>query len=186
VETQAPVRSVEVPRDRQHRLLKTRDPAEAESCRLSPMAYVYITASLRSFDALKAIFLLALILMVSPVAGLRPIRAARLRTWRMPRPGMRMREPFFRCLIIDKQRIAAVRKLEAMGYTFHEHDWTGPAIPATFEADAMHALLVLRADAIEGCTGGSEEEREFAMIAEAVEAYEAIRWPDGKVQGGKG
>jgi putative SOS response-associated peptidase YedK len=49
---------------------------------------------------------------------------------------------------IDKQRIAAVRKLEAMGYVFHEHDWTGPAIPATFEADAMHALLVLRADAI--------------------------------------
>jgi hypothetical protein len=87
---------------------------------------------------------------------------------------------------IDKQRIAAVRKLEAMGYVFHEHDWTGPAIPVTFEADAMHALLVLRADAIEGCTGGSEEEREFAMIAEAVEAYEAIRWPDGKVQGGKG
>jgi hypothetical protein len=53
---------------------------------------------------------------------------------------------------IDKQRIAAVRKLEAMGYVFHEHDWTGPAIPATFEADTMHALLVPRADAIEGCT----------------------------------
>ena len=48
-----------------------------------------------------------------------------------------------------RQRIAAVRKLEAMGYVFHEHDWTGPAIPAAFEADAMHALLVLRADAIE-------------------------------------
>jgi hypothetical protein len=54
-------------------------------------------------------------------------------------------------------------------------------IPSTFEADALHALLVLRADAIEGCTQGSEEEREFTMIAEAVEAYEAIRWPDGKV-----
>jgi hypothetical protein len=87
---------------------------------------------------------------------------------------------------IDKQRIAAVRKLEAMGYVFHEHDWAGPAIPSTFEADAMHALLVLRADAIEGCTGNAEEAREFAMIAEALEAYEAIRWPDGKVPGGKG
>ena len=76
---------------------------------------------------------------------------------------------------IDKQRIAAVRKLEAMSYVFHEHDWTGPTIPSAFEADAMHALLVLRADAIEGCTQGSEEEREFAMIAEAVEAYDGKR-----------
>jgi hypothetical protein len=87
---------------------------------------------------------------------------------------------------IDKQRIAAVRKLEAMGYVFHERDWIGPAMPSTFEADAMHTLLMLRADAIEGCTAGSEEEREFAMIAEALEAYEAIRWPDGKIPGGKG
>src|SRR5436190_1675695 len=38
------------------------------------------------------------IMMVSPVAGLRPIRAGRLRTCRMPKPGMRMRAPFFRCL----------------------------------------------------------------------------------------
>jgi hypothetical protein len=87
---------------------------------------------------------------------------------------------------LDKQRIAAVRTLEAMGYVFHEHDWTGPAIPATFEADAMHALLVLRADAIEGCTGNAEEAREFAMIAEALDAYESKRWPDGKALGGKG
>ena len=86
---------------------------------------------------------------------------------------------------IDKQRIAAVRKLEAMGYVFHEHDWTGPTIQSTFESDAMHAVLVLRADAIEGFTQGSEEEREFAMIAEALEAYEAVRWPDGKIPGGK-
>src|SRR5438034_4084776 len=58
----------------------------------------YMTASLRSLDARKAIFLLALILMASPVAGLRPMRAGRLRTCRIPRPGMRMRAPFFRCL----------------------------------------------------------------------------------------
>src|SRR5262245_2668807 len=88
--------------------------------------------------------------------------------------------------IIDKQRIAAVRKLAAMGYVFHDHDWTGPAIPTIFEADAMHAMLGLRADALERCTENSEEAREFAMIAEALEAYEAVRWPDGKVPGGKG
>ena len=38
------------------------------------------TASFSSFDGRNAIFLLALILMVSPVAGLRPILAALFRT----------------------------------------------------------------------------------------------------------
>src|ERR1043165_8948379 len=55
------------------------------------------TASLSSFAARKATFLLALILIGSPVAGLRPMRAARLRTCRMPSPPIRMRSPFFRC-----------------------------------------------------------------------------------------
>ena len=87
---------------------------------------------------------------------------------------------------IDRQRVAAVRLLEAMGYVFRGHEWVGPAIPATFEADAMHTLLVLRADALEGCAENSDEARELAMIAEGLEAYEAVRWPDGTIPGGKG
>jgi len=78
---------------------------------------------------------------------------------------------------IDRQRIAAVRKLKAMGYVFRDHEWTGPAMPPAFEADA---LLVQRADALEGSAENSEEVRELAMIAEGLEAYEAVRWPDGK------
>ena len=87
---------------------------------------------------------------------------------------------------IDRQRVAAVRLLEAMGYVFRSHEWVGPTIPATFEADAMLALLVLRADAIEGFSEGSDEEKEFAMISEVLESYEAKRWPEGKVAGCKG
>ena len=91
----------------------------------------------------------------------------------------------------DKQRIAAVRKLEQLGYTFADGDWHAPpgmtvATPTSTQADAMHALLVQRSDALEGCTEGSEEERELAAVTDAVEGYEAIRWPTGKVAGGKG
>jgi hypothetical protein len=46
---------------------------------------------------------------------------------------------------IDKQRIAAVRKLEHLSYTFAAGDWRPPAGPTAAtptQADAMHALLV--------------------------------------------
>jgi hypothetical protein len=71
----------------------------------------------------------------------------------------------------DKQRIAAVRKLE-LGYTFADGDWHAPPgmgapAPTSVQADAMHALLVQRADALEGCPEGSEEERELAAITDA-------------------
>jgi hypothetical protein len=36
------------------------------------------------------------------------------------------------------------------------------------------------ADELEGCTEGSPEEAGFKAIADAIEAYESRRWPDGK------
>jgi hypothetical protein len=91
---------------------------------------------------------------------------------------------------IDKQRIAAVRKLELLGYTFagdwHPPDGATPAIPTSAQADTMHALPFSAPMRLEGCTEGSEEERQLKSIADAIEAYETISWPNGKVDGGKG
>ena len=96
--------------------------------------------------------------------------------------------------IIDKQRIAAVATLEALGYKFSKVDgWMPPsnvddtpAFHRSAEADAMHTLLMARADALEGCADGSPEEAELKGIADALVAYEAKRCPDGKEDGGKG
>jgi hypothetical protein len=95
---------------------------------------------------------------------------------------------------VDKQRVAAVRKLEALGYGFDGAKWMPPALSEaagprtlmTAESDAMHAALVERADALVGCSEGSQEEAELTAITDAIEAYEARRWPEGKVPGGKG
>jgi len=93
---------------------------------------------------------------------------------------------------IDKQRVAAVRKLEALGYRFDGGEWVSPAPAALTQqsvlaaSDAMHGVLVLRADLLEGCPKGSVEEAELEDIVDAIEAYEAVRWPEGKVPGGEG
>ena len=83
--------------------------------------------------------------------------------------------------------------LEALGYSFQDGEWVPPLAPAVTmqqsalaESDAIHSALVQRADALEGCLEGSEEERELAAITDVIEAYEAKRWPDGKIPGGKG
>jgi hypothetical protein len=52
--------------------------------------------------------------------------------------------------------------------------------------DAIHAVLLRHADTLEGCTEGSPEESELESIVDAIEAYEAKRWPNGKTPGGKG
>jgi hypothetical protein len=95
---------------------------------------------------------------------------------------------------IDKQRVAAVRNLEQLGYRYNGREWVTPASATTAatqncilaEADALLSALVLRADALEGCIEGTEEEAELAVITDAIEAYEAVRWPAAKVPGGKG
>ena len=91
---------------------------------------------------------------------------------------------------VDKQRIAAVTKLEQLGYTFAGDDWMHPGNDAAAIAptitDELHAMLVKRADDLQGCLAGSDKERELAAIERAISAYEAVRWPTGKIAGRKG
>ena len=87
---------------------------------------------------------------------------------------------------IDRQRVSAVRVLEAMGHTYRDGQWRQAGCPHWPEADVLHELLVRRADVLIGCTDGSADQDELEAIGEAIEAYEAVRWPDGKVGGGKG
>jgi hypothetical protein len=66
---------------------------------------------------------------------------------------------------------------------------TGTPLPFTAEADVMRGMLMLRADALAGCTERSEEETELQAFVDLLEAYEVKRWPLGKdptVPGGKG
>jgi hypothetical protein len=91
-----------------------------------------------------------------------------------------------------------VRTLEAIGYSYSSEEWQPPGaiagavgtpLPFTAEADAMHGMLMLRADSLASRTESSEEETELQAIVDLLEAYEAKRWPLGKdptVPGGKG
>lgn len=88
---------------------------------------------------------------------------------------------------VDRKRVAAVRLLEELGYRFDGQAWQPSCSqPAWPEADALHALLMDRAEVLSGCIEDSAEEDELRAIADALETYEARRWPAGKVPGGKG
>jgi hypothetical protein len=101
---------------------------------------------------------------------------------------------------VDRQtRIAAVAALEALGFKYtSDRGWLPPinsgrgaigGAPPEFsaQADAMHALLVIRADALMGEPQASADGMtELQHITDAVEGYETKRWPPGKVPGGKG
>jgi cytoskeletal protein CcmA (bactofilin family) len=80
--------------------------------------------------------------------------------------------------------ISIVEGARFMGASNQEKEDTNATAPAN--ADALHALLLKRADELEGCTEGSDEEHELAAITDAIKAYEAVRWPTGKIAGGKG
>ena len=67
-------------------------------------------AIFKSLAARKATLLLALILIASPVIGLRPMRAARLRTSRMPSPAIFTRSPFFQVLGDRPMRSSSICK----------------------------------------------------------------------------
>jgi hypothetical protein len=79
--------------------------------------------------------------------------------------------------------------MKELGYSNQQGIWSSPPVAVAHLAnlaDAMHALLVHRADELEGCIEGSAEEAELASIVNVIEAYEEKRWPLGKVPGGKG
>ena len=73
---------------------------------------------------------------------------------------------------IDRQRIAAVKLLEALGYRFDAIEWKAPpgvaAAPTVLcEADALLGLLILRADKLEGCMEGARMDgRTFIQLVE--------------------
>jgi hypothetical protein len=77
--------------------------------------------------------------------------------------------------LIDRQRVEAVRFLEAEGYAFEDGRWR-PALGGTQptpEGDAIHAMMVRRAEAI---TGSARHEVELESLTIAINAYESIRW----------
>ena len=92
---------------------------------------------------------------------------------------------------IDRQHAAAVQTLGHLGYQFAGGEWLQPAndTAAPLDADALYALIIERAaelaSRIARCTEGSDEERELEAIADAIDAYEAVRWPGDKIAGGK-
>lgn len=77
------------------------------SCSIRQPACGFETAYTLSFNSVagrKAIVLPALILISSPVAGFRPIRAGRARICRTPRPVSRVLSPSFKCRVVNVTR----------------------------------------------------------------------------------
>jgi hypothetical protein len=80
---------------------------------------------------------------------------------------------------MEAQISTAHRDLDAFS-----HGESSVKAPMTL-TDRMHALLVARADALMGCSESSPEEAELAALADAIDAYEAVRWPQRRIPGEK-
>src|SRR5690606_29992067 len=89
--------------------------------------------SLSSLPILKRTFLLALMVIVAPVAGLRPLRAARLETLKLPKPGTCTRSPF-----LSAFEIASIAASNASPAAFLVSPSTESAMCST-----MSALLAI-------------------------------------------
>ena len=96
---------------------------------------------------------------------------------------------------IDKQRVAAVRKLEALGYNYQGGEWVpasaplaaaGPRSLMTAECDAMHGVLVQRADALEVARKAQTRRPNSRPSLMQSMLMRLCGDPLGKVNGGKG
>lgn len=89
---------------------------------------------------------------------------------------------------IDKQRVHAVEVLQRLGHRWDGSQWISPAPIDELApvADALHGILMDRAERLAGSLEDSDEEAELEAISNALEAYELGRWPLGRVPGGKG
>src|SRR5271166_163011 len=89
--------------------------------------------------------------MASPVAGLRPMRAARFRTCRMPRPPIRMRSPFLRCLTILPTRPASMASA-----CFFESSLSSATLAARcFNVTVVAGLVAMRPSSMKRWRGKS-------------------------------
>jgi hypothetical protein len=88
---------------------------------------------------------------------------------------------------VDRQRIAAVRTLEALGYCCRDGEgWRPPQAAATWqEADALYRHLAEYVNRL-AKHHVFPDQTELRVIGRALEAYEAKRWPGGRKVGGRG
>ena len=82
---------------------------------------------------------------------------------------------------IDRQRVRGVEVLREMDFTWRNGRWLPPVSAENQPACSGGRCHVSRACGANRQTGGlrrdSDDEEELLRIGEAIESYEAIRWP---------